>query len=56
MTDPDRINRHDPQQREGLVHDKQALRRPTQAEAALQHHCEPSGMYMTIQPTRLPIN
>ena len=43
MADPDRINRHDSQQQEGVVHDTQALRRPMQAEAALQHHCEPSS-------------
>ena len=42
MSDPDRINRYDPQQQEGVVHDTQALWRPVQAEAALQHHCEPS--------------
>ena len=34
---------HDPQQQEGVVHDTQALWRPVRAEAALQHHCEPSS-------------
>ena len=43
MADSNRINSHDPQQEEGVVHDTQALGRPMQAETPLQHHCEPSG-------------